>query len=202
MILGFALIGGLQSSEYIHTRASLILLTRLVFVFPTRATVGDRIVKALAPLQEANSRPDIKVAAQGYASQLLKARKSGVWREENAAAARARQEQEQRLVEERRKNAEKQSEEMEKESAAITKELGDSRGGGWGDRRGHPRVQHHPPERRGRNGRVSHSFGYIFAIAHAAYKWKGFSYILNITFSNLLMLTHRFDACPIHLSSI
>eukprot|EP00986_Skeletonema_menzelii_P019154 scaffold27070_cov147-Skeletonema_menzelii.AAC.17 len=132
--IGVSSIGCLASSEYMHTRAALIVLSRIVLVYPTQPKVGDKILKSLSSLQsEDNPRPDIRATAQGYCSQLTKARDEGMWKEENIAVTRARQEKEKAKAEERKKNLALQHENMKKESEAITREIGD------GDRYGRDR---------------------------------------------------------------
>ena len=133
-ILGQTFLGCLQSKEYIHTRAGLILLSRVVNVFPTRPVLGEKIMDALAPLKDDTNRQDLRSMALGYSSQLIKARDEGVW-EEDLAAAKARREKKEKEAEERKKAAEKQFQEMQKESDAIDRQLGG--GGGrrdWDDR--------------------------------------------------------------------
>ena len=77
--LATAAIGCLKSSEYMHTRAALIVLSRIVLVFPTQPKSGDQILNALGPLQNDDDKPDIRATAKGYASQLMKARDEGMW---------------------------------------------------------------------------------------------------------------------------
>ncbi len=111
--IGVSSIGCLASSEYMHTRAALIVLSRLVLVYPTQPKIGDRILKSLASLQsDDNPRPDIRATAQGYYSQLTKARDEGMWKEENIAVTRARREKEKAKAEERKKNLALQHENM------------------------------------------------------------------------------------------
>lgn len=154
--IGSAAIGCLKSSEYMHTRAALIVLSRIVLVFPTQPKTGNKILKTLGPLQsDDNARPDIRATAQGYCSQLMKARDEGMWKEENIAVTKARQEREKMKAEEKKKKLAKQHEEMKKESETISRQLGDGRdswrpdrrdgrddrGRPWGmDPRMHPRV--------------------------------------------------------------
>mmetsp|Transcript_20596 Transcript_20596/g.40842 ORF Transcript_20596/g.40842 Transcript_20596/m.40842 type:complete len:1394 (-) Transcript_20596:90-4271(-) len=157
--LGIAAIGCLNSPEYMFTRSALIVLSRIVLVFPTQPKMGEKILKALAPLQsDDNPRPDIRATAQGYCSQLLKARDDGMWKEENVAVTKARQEKEKQKQEERKKKLAQQHEDMKKESEMITRQIGEDnwrrdggrdnrgRGGPWGmDPRMHPRAQGPPP---------------------------------------------------------
>ncbi len=152
--LGIAAIGCLKSPEYMYTRSALILLSRIVLVFPTQPKMGEKILKALTPLQsDDNPRPDIRATAQGYSSQLLKARDEGMWKEENIAVTKARQEKEKQKQEERKKKLAQQHEEMKKESEMISRQISEDnwrrdggrdnrgRGGQWGmDSRMHPRV--------------------------------------------------------------
>lgn len=154
--LGIAAIGCLNSPEYMFTRSALIVLSRIVLVFPTQPKMGEKILKALAPLRsDDNPRPDIRATAQGYCSQLLKARDDGMWKEENVAVTKARQEKEKQKQEERKKKLAQQHEDMKKESEMITRQIGEDnwrrdggrdnrgRGGPWGmDPRMHPRVSH------------------------------------------------------------
>ena len=113
-----------------HTRAALIVLSRIVLVFPTQPKTGDKILKTLRPLQsDDNTRPDIRATAQGYSSQLMKARDEGMWKEENLAVTKARQEREKMKAEERKKKLAKQHEDMKKESEMIARQLGDGRDG-------------------------------------------------------------------------
>ena len=126
--LGLAFIGSLKSTEYMHLRTALIILTKIVDFFPTKSTLGEKLLEALVPLQEdSNPMQDIKAMAQGYSSKIIKARDTGTWKEEDSGAMKAREEKEKKLQEDRKKNAEKQLEEMEKEMADSSKQLGDSR---------------------------------------------------------------------------
>ncbi len=132
--MGKAFIGCLKSSEYMHTRAALIILTRIVNVYPTRSIIGEKLMNALVPLKDENLMQDIKAMAQAYYSQLIKSRDDGVWKDEDDATAKARVEKEKKLLEERRKNAEKQREEMKKDVEQITQQIGGSRTRGWEER--------------------------------------------------------------------
>ena len=131
--IGDSSIGCLKSTEYMHTRAALIVLSRIVRVFPTQPKIGDKILKTLRPLQsDENERPDIRATAQGYSSQLMKARDDGMWKEENIAVTKARQEREKTKAEEKRKKLAQQHEDMKKESEMIARQLGDNGGrDGW-----------------------------------------------------------------------
>lgn len=125
--IGTAAIGCLNSSEYMHTRAALIVLSRIVLVFPTQPKIGDKILIALGPLQSDDDKPDIRATAKGYASQLIKARDEGMWKEENIAVTKARKEREKMKAEEKKKKLAMQHEEMKTESEKISKQLGDGR---------------------------------------------------------------------------
>jgi THO complex subunit 2 len=123
--LGAALMGCLQSSEYMHTRAGLVVLTRLVEVFPTRPKLGNKLLQVLAPLQdESSSRPDIRASANAYGMMLLKARDEGKWIEEDAAVAKARAEKEMVAAEKRKRKIAQQFQEMKRDSEKITEEIG------------------------------------------------------------------------------
>lgn len=141
--LGTALIGCLNSTEYMHTRTGLVVLTRLVEVFPTRPRFGNRLIAALEPLQDEQSdRPDIRASANAYGTMLLKARDDGKWIEEDAAVAKARADKEKAAAEERKKKLAEQFEELERDSEKITEEIGPRdgferrRGDARGDARG------------------------------------------------------------------
>lgn len=84
--VAIVLLGALNAAEYMYCRAALIILSRLVTVFPTNARTGRKIMKALLRFQATDfAMQDIKAMAQGYKSQLLKARDEGLWKEEKAA---------------------------------------------------------------------------------------------------------------------
>jgi THO complex subunit 2 len=137
--IGATSIGALQSKEYMHKRCCLIILSRMIDVYPTRPKTGNKLLTALEPLQsENNTLADIRAAAQAYSMQLVKARDDGVWKEEDAATVQARQEKEQADAAARQKKAEEQMEEMKRESEKISEEIGEWRGRP-GDRRVTPR---------------------------------------------------------------
>lgn len=137
--LGTVLLGSLNSSEYMVARACLLVLMRIVDVFPTRPGLGQRLLHALEPLQD-DSYPlqDIKTAAQAYGMLLVKARENGVWKEEDAAVAEARELKEKEALAVRQKKAEEQFEMMKAESEKITAEIGESGWRGRDDRRRGP----------------------------------------------------------------
>lgn len=142
--LGKALIGCLTSSEYMHMRTGLVILTRIVEVFPTRPGLGNKLINTLKPLQDENSvRPDIRASANAYCTMLLRARDDGKWIEEDAAVAQARADQERAAARERKKKLQEQFEELQRDSEKITEEIGprddferrrDQRGGFSGPR--------------------------------------------------------------------
>ena len=141
--LGKAFLGCLQSSEYIHLRCCFLVLNRIVEEFPTRPVLGQKLLDAMGPLQD-DTYPlqDISAAAQSYNSLLTQARSSGVWKEEDASAAMAREKEEKATQLQRKKKAEEQLAEMELENLVIDKENGDdsrSRRDGRRDTRVHPR---------------------------------------------------------------
>jgi hypothetical protein len=71
-----------------YCRAALIVLSRLVKVFPTNARVGRKLMKALSRFQVSDfAMQDIKAMAQGYKSQLSKARDDGLWKEDQVEAS-------------------------------------------------------------------------------------------------------------------
>jgi THO complex subunit 2 len=122
--LADALIGCLQSTEYIHTRTGLVVLSRLVHVFPTGPSLGNKLLKVLEPLQDESSRPDIRASARAYGMMLVKARDEGKWIEEDEAAAKARAEKEKAAAEERKKKIEKSFQELERENEKIAAQIG------------------------------------------------------------------------------
>jgi THO complex subunit 2 len=137
--IGSACVGCLESSEYMHLRNCLVVLTRMVEDYPTRPGLANKLLKALEPLQEeSNSLPDIRASAQAYSMQLVKARAGGVWKEEDAATVRARMEKEQAAAEERHKKAQEQMAEIKRDQEKITEEIGDSRDRDRGRGRGGP----------------------------------------------------------------
>ena len=149
--LGAAFIGCLKSNEYIHNRTGLILLMRMVTHFPTKSTLGEKIIDTLKPLQKDNNpMQDIRAMAQAYSSQLVKARGDGVWKEENKRAAKERLEREKQIQEEKRMMAEKRSEEMEEDTKQLARQLGDGRD--RGDRNDRRRTERPMPPQQSRNG--------------------------------------------------
>lgn len=122
---GAAVIGCLESSEYMHTRTGLVVLTRLVDVFPTRPALGNKLMAVLEPLQdETTSRPDIRASASAYGMMLVKARDDGKWVEEDKAVAKARADKERAAAEERKRNLEKTFQELQRDSEKISAEIG------------------------------------------------------------------------------
>ena len=143
--IGASCIGCLQSKEYMHLRNCLVVLTRMLEVYPTRPKLANQLIKALAPLQEeTNTLADIRASAQAYSMQLLKARDDGVWKEEDAATVKARHEKEEAAAAARQKKAEEQMAEIERDSEKITEQIGewDSRDRSRGRAGGHPPGDH------------------------------------------------------------
>eukprot|EP00980_Cylindrotheca_fusiformis_P030916 scaffold25626_cov137-Cylindrotheca_fusiformis.AAC.7 len=127
--LGAAMIGCLESSEYMHTRAGLVLLTRIVEEFPTRPKLGNKLLGVLAPLQDENSsRPDIRASASAYGTMLLRARDEGKWVEEDVSVVRARAKKEELAAKERKRKIAEQFQEMKRDSEKITEEIGNREG--------------------------------------------------------------------------
>lgn len=152
--LGTAFIGCLKSKEYMHNRTSLVILTRMVSHFPTKSILGEKILDALEPLQRDNNpMQDIKAMAQGYSSQLVKARSEGVWREESEKATKEREEREKQVQEEKRLKREKNLEEMEKDSQEIFKNM--ERDGRDGRRRQDRPYGHNAPSQMQRMGNAN-----------------------------------------------
>lgn len=157
--LGAAMLGCLQSSEYMHCRNSLVLLSRMVEEYPTRPTVANKLLSVLEPFQEEGYPfADIRASAQAYGTQLIKARDDGVWKEETEAAKGARKSKEQAAVAARQKKAEEQMEQLKRDSEKITEEIGerdsyDTRGQG---RRGGPPRKDAPAPRDDRGQQEDH----------------------------------------------
>ncbi|KAL3916275.1 MAG: hypothetical protein SGILL_005249 [Bacillariaceae sp.] len=151
--LGNALIGCLTSKEYMHMRTGLVVLTRLVDVFPTRPSVGNLLLGTLEPLQDENtSRPDIRASANAYGMMLLKARDEGKWVEEDKAVAKARADKEKVAAEQRKKKLQRQMKEIERDSQKITAEIGPKDRHDRGRDFGAPRDSGPPDVGRGRRG--------------------------------------------------
>lgn len=124
--LGAVALGCLNSPQYIHRRNCLIVLTRLVESFPTRPGLANKLLAALEPLQdESNALADIRASAQAYGKQLERARDDGVWKEESAADVRARHEKEQSAAAARQEQAKRVMEEIGREAAQISEQIGD-----------------------------------------------------------------------------
>lgn len=126
---GAAALGCLKSSEYIHTRASLIVLSRIVNVFPSRPNLGNKLFEVLEPMKAEGNLPDIRSAAQAYIMQLTKARTDGVWKEEDAAVVQARLKAEKEAQEQRRKKAAERFDDMKKDVENINTMVDEDRGG-------------------------------------------------------------------------
>mmetsp|Transcript_454 Transcript_454/g.661 ORF Transcript_454/g.661 Transcript_454/m.661 type:complete len:1353 (+) Transcript_454:201-4259(+) len=125
--VGRAAIGCFDSYEYMHVRASLVVLSRMVEEFPTKPKLGQKLLKALEALQD-DSYPlqDIKTTAHAYGTLLLKARSEGVWKEEDAATIKAREEKEKAKIAERNKRREEQLAALHLDTEKINKEIGES----------------------------------------------------------------------------
>lgn len=136
--IGQAMIGCLDSTEYMHVRSCFVILSRIVDAFPTRPKLGQKLFSALEPLQdETYPLPDIMTAAQAYGTLLIKARTNGVWKEEDAATIKAREEKEKAKIAEKKKRREEQHAQMKRDTEKLNEEIGegDSRDRG---RRGGP----------------------------------------------------------------
>ena len=108
-----------------HNRTALITLSRMVDVYPTKSTFGDKLISTLKPLQEdSNPMQDIKAMAQGYSSKIIRVRDTGSWKEEDSKATKARTDREKKVQEGRKKNAERQMEQMKTDSLQISKQIG------------------------------------------------------------------------------
>jgi THO complex subunit 2 len=157
--IGATALGCIQSSEYMHCRNSLIVLTRMLEYYPTKPRLANRLLAALQPLQEESyGFADIRASALAYGNQLVKARDSGVWKEESASDVKERQAKEQAEAAARQKKAEAQMEQIKRDSEKITEEIGekDSRDSRRGDHRGpawpQPRERGHGQLDDGRGG--------------------------------------------------
>jgi THO complex subunit 2 len=131
--IGRATIGCLDSTEYMHVRSCFVILSRIVDAFPTRPKLGQQLLKALGPLQdETYPLPDIMTAAQAYGTLLIKARTNGVWKEEDAATIKAREEKERAAIAQKKKRREEQHAQMKRDTDKLNEEIGE---GDRGDRR-------------------------------------------------------------------
>jgi hypothetical protein len=123
--IGASCIGCLQSTEYIHLRSCLVVLTRMVDEYPTRPRLANRLLQILEPLQkDSKSFADIRASAQAYNMQLLRSRDNGVWKEEDAATVEARMAKVEAAAVERHKKAEEQMEQLKRDSDKIIEEIG------------------------------------------------------------------------------
>lgn len=146
--LGKAFLGCLQSTEYIHLRSCFLVLNRVVDEFPTRPVLGQKLMNAMSPLLT-HRLQDIASAAQSYNALLTQARGSGVWQEEDAATAIARENEEKAAQLQRQKKAKEQLADMELEREAIDKELRDNLGDDSRGRRDNGRRDGRGPPRDG-----------------------------------------------------
>lgn len=125
--IGQATIGCLDSTEYMHVRSSFVVLSRIVDAFPTRPKLGQTLLDALEPLQdETYPLQDIKTAAHAYGTLLIKARGDGVWKEEDSATIKAREEKEKADIAAKLKRREEQLADMKRDMEKIDVEIGDS----------------------------------------------------------------------------
>lgn len=125
--IGEATIGCLDSTEYMHVRSSFVVLSRIVDAFPTRPKLGQTLLDALEPLQdETYPLQDIKTAAHAYGTLLIKARGDGVWKEEDSATIKAREEKEKADIAAKLKRREEQLADMKRDMEKIDVEIGDS----------------------------------------------------------------------------
>jgi THO complex subunit 2 len=181
--VGAAAMGCLKSAEYMHTRAGLVVLTRMVDVFPTKPRLAQSLVAALAPFQAENyPLQDIKTSAQAYGTLLVKARDEGAWKEEDAAVTKARVEKEQAAAALRKKQAEERFAEMNRESRQIMDTLG-------GDGRSRSRDERRRAPSRGDLGDL--------------HKVRYSKFMLNIaTQANLMLKSNMLCLTPVNLGSI
>ena len=71
---------GMRSKEYIHIRATLVVLSEIVKVFPSHFEGGKMLEEEAEKLREGEEeRPDLKAMAIAYFAQLQVTRKSGAW---------------------------------------------------------------------------------------------------------------------------
>ena len=106
-----------KSSEYIHTRAALIVLNSMVDVFPTRAENGLKLIKCVKRLMS-DERQDIKKQAEGLVGQLNKNMNVGCWRNDDGSVYVDAKKEKADLakLEAKKKAAEEMYKTMEKES--------------------------------------------------------------------------------------
>jgi THO complex subunit 2 len=124
--IGSTCLGCLESKEYMHLRNCLVVLSRMVELYPTRPVLANKLLSALEPLQsESNAFSDIRASAQAYNIQLVKARDDGVWKEEDEATVKARLEREEAAAAKRHKKAEEQMEQIKRDTQKITEEIGE-----------------------------------------------------------------------------
>ncbi|KAI2496519.1 Transcription factor/nuclear export subunit protein 2 [Fragilaria crotonensis] len=122
--IGEATIGCLDSTEYMHVRSSFVVLSRIVDAFPTRPKLGQTLLDALEPLQdETYPLQDIKTAAHAYGTLLIKARGDGVWKEEDSATIKAREEKEKADIAAKLKRREEQLADMKRDMEKIDVEI-------------------------------------------------------------------------------
>lgn len=139
-----ACVGCLNSSEYIHLRNCLVVLSRMVDIYPTKPSIANKFLQKLEPLQdESNSMADIRAAARAYNMQILQARDNGAWKEEDDATTKARLAEVEAAAAERQKKAKQAMAQIQKDSEKITEEIGE-----WSSRDKNRGVRHEGDDRR------------------------------------------------------
>jgi THO complex subunit 2 len=105
-------------------------------------------------------------AAQAYGTLLIKARTNGVWKEEDAATIKAREEKEKAVVAQKKKRREEQHAQMKRDTEKLNEEIGEGdrdrrRGGTPGDSR-----------------RVSLNFVYYYDVLSTFWKRSAYHHLL------------------------
>ena len=73
---------GLKATEYMHIRATLVVLSCVVSCFPRKFEAGKGLLERVAVLR-GDARDDVKAMANAYHAQLSKAKDGGDWRRED-----------------------------------------------------------------------------------------------------------------------
>jgi Transcription factor/nuclear export subunit protein 2/Transcription- and export-related complex subunit/THO complex subunit 2 N-terminus len=121
-----ACVGCLVSSEYIHLRNCLVVLSRMVDIYPTHPRIAKKLLQKLEPLQEeSNGMADIRAAARAYNMQMLQARDEGAWKEEDDAMVKARLAEVEAAAAERQKKAKQTMAQIKADSEKITETIGE-----------------------------------------------------------------------------
>lgn len=124
--IGATCVGCLVSSEYIHLRNCLVVLSRMVDIYPTKPRIAQKLLEQLEPLQdESNSMADIRAAARAYKMQMLQARDEGAWKEEDDATVKARLAEVEAAAAERQKKAQQTMAQIKEDSQQITDKIGE-----------------------------------------------------------------------------